>query len=85
MCLHGDYVSVQYTGGVDIIPLTLCYNITIEGPIIVKSHEFILENPIKSHEDLFLCRLFIDYVLCVCVCFLPIHSGHQVRWMYQPG
>ena len=23
-----------------------------------------------------------DYV---CVCFLPIHSGHQVRWMYQPG
>ena len=24
-------------------------------------------------------------VLCVCVCFLPIHSGHQVRWPYQPG
>ena len=23
--------------------------------------------------------------LCVCVCFLPIHSGHQVRWTYQPG
>ena len=22
---------------------------------------------------------------CVCVCFLPIHSGHQVRWTYQPG
>ena len=22
---------------------------------------------------------------CVCVlCFLPIHSGHQVCWMYQP-
>ena len=19
-----------------------------------------------------------------CVCFLPIHSGHQVRWMYLP-
>ena len=19
------------------------------------------------------------------VCFLPIHSGHQVRWTYQPG
>ena len=19
---------------------------------------------------------------CVCVCFLPIHSGHQVRWTY---
>ena len=25
------------------------------------------------------------YNLCVCVCFLPIHSGHQVRWTYQPG
>ena len=23
--------------------------------------------------------------ICVCVCFLPIHSGHQVRWTYQPG
>ena len=21
----------------------------------------------------------------VCVCFLPIHSGHQIRWTYQPG
>ena len=21
----------------------------------------------------------------VCVCFLPIYSGRQVRWMYQPG
>ena len=24
------------------------------------------------------------YSVCVCVCFLPIHSGHQVRWTYQP-
>ena len=23
--------------------------------------------------------------IIVCVCFLPIHSGHQVRWTYQPG
>ena len=23
--------------------------------------------------------------VCVCVCFLPIYSGRQVRWMYQPG
>ena len=22
---------------------------------------------------------------CVCVCFLPLHSGHQLRWTYQPG
>ena len=20
-----------------------------------------------------------------CVCFLPIHCGHQIRWTYQPG
>ena len=25
-----------------------------------------------------------NQVLCVCV-FSPIHSGHQVRWAYQPG
>ena len=27
-----------------------------------------------------------NFTACVCVvCFLPIHSGHQVRWTYQPG
>ena len=26
-----------------------------------------------------------EVLLCVVVCFLPIHSGHQVRWTYQPG
>ena len=24
-------------------------------------------------------------MMCVCVCFLPIFSESQVRWMYQPG
>ena len=23
--------------------------------------------------------------VCACACFLPIHSGHQVRWTFQPG
>ena len=27
----------------------------------------------------------VSTAVCVCVCFLPIHSGHQVRWTYQPG
>ena len=28
----------------------------------------------------------VPVLLIVCVCFLPIHSGHQVRWTYhQPG
>ena len=43
--------------------------------------------------DFFFCYLFpvqqitsgIDHRVCVCECFLPIHSGHQVRWTYQPG
>ena len=26
-----------------------------------------------------------EILLNVCVCFLLIHSGHQVRWTYQPG
>ena len=30
---------------------------------------------------------FVPIVVCVCVCVFchPIHSGHQVRWTYQPG
>ena len=28
---------------------------------------------------------FLFVMESVCVCFLPIHSGHQVRWTYQPG
>ena len=28
---------------------------------------------------------FSNGTTCACVCFLPIHSGHQVRWTYQPG
>ena len=28
---------------------------------------------------------FVCACVCVCVCFLSIHSGHQVRWTYQPG
>ena len=29
--------------------------------------------------------LYKKKLASVCVCFLPIHSGHQVRWTYQPG
>ena len=37
---------------------------------------------IISHD-----RIYVEQneSMCVCVCFLPIHSGHQVRWTYQPG
>ena len=30
-----------------------------------------------------LCYGYLVQVVCVCVCFLPIHSGHQ--WTNQPG
>ena len=29
--------------------------------------------------------VILCHSVCVCVCFLPFHSGHQVRWTYQPG
>ena len=51
---------------------------------------------IKSRRYSFLKSAWRDHTLdvlyklsqnrhnyCVCVCFLPIHSGHQVRWTYQ--
>ena len=28
---------------------------------------------------------FTVHSVCVCVCLLPIYSGRQVSWMYQPG
>ena len=54
---------------------------------------------IKSWHKTFLKSAWRDHSRCsvqmitkstkllgtVCVCFLPIHSGHQVRWTYQPG
>ena len=39
---------------------------------------------IKLGSDRELYKYISHYVVvCVCVCFLPIHSGHQ--WTYQPG
>ena len=41
------------------------------------------------HIDVLFTRIkvfeFINILLAVCLCFLPIHSGHQVRGTYQPG
>ena len=39
----------------------------------------------REVEFCVLTILIVLHPLCVCVCFLPIHSGHQVRWTYQPG
>ena len=38
------------------------------------------------HDQALAMYVCICMYVCVCVlCFLPIHSGHQVRWTYQPG
>ena len=41
--------------------------------------------PQGSSERILPWQVIVDQLICVCVCFLPIHSGHQVRWTYQPG
>ena len=44
---------------------------------------------ISGRNPPFHCALTMyghENIQCVvCVCFLPTHSGHQVRWTYQPG
>ena len=38
------------------------------------------------HDYIRSCTVYTVVQQYVCVCeFLPIHSGHQVRWTYQPG
>ena len=37
----------------------------------------------RTDDSTLVCVLVCMYV--VRVCFLPIHSGHQVCWTYQPG
>ncbi|CAM9216166.1 unnamed protein product, partial [Ascophyllum nodosum] len=37
------------------------------------------------HDCIPSCTVYTVVQQYVCVCFLPIHSGHQVRWTYQPG
>ena len=42
-----------------------------------------LKVPLKALSTSIVSPAVDNAVLCVC--FLPIHSGHQVRWTYQPG
>ena len=43
-------------------------------------------NRLKNSDASFVDILYTTkQMVCVCVCFLPIHSGHQVRWTYQLG
>ena len=47
---------------------------------------FVIRLPsVGSTANTILCVVSNTSSVCVCVCFLPIHSGHQVLWTYQPG
>ena len=42
---------------------------------------------LARHDYIKSCTVYtvVQQYVCVCVCFLSIHSGHQIRWTYQPG
>ena len=41
--------------------------------------------PVEDRPVVVVVDSHIQHIVLVCVCFLPIHSGHQVRWTYQRG
>ena len=49
----------------------------------------ILSSLFKKNDSLLVDNNFFTFVSLLCektaVCFLPIYSGRQGRWMYQPG
>ena len=73
----------------------------LRSPIFALEHwclynsSSIFENDLRYTNSQRLVVLFSLLVIAVCflnsqrlvvfVCFLPIHSGIQVRWTYQPG
>ena len=70
---HGDNPLLKPTG-IQIATKPL------PGPTNREHRKLIGAKPMSSGTN------YTFYCLeCVCVCFLPIHSGHQVRWTYQPG
>ena len=67
----------------DIYILVLQKRIS-SGPLIFCEIQELEES--KKHESAQMDSLCCwDVVIYVCVFFLPIHSGHRVRWTYQPG
>ena len=40
---------------------------------------------VANHKEMYKSSKVQSLVMYVCVCFLHIYSGRQVRWMYQPG
>ena len=77
MSLFFEYVFVPF-------PLSLC----MESTSYVLSFRMVFFYLVTSGWifDISLCKNLIRKSIMMCfLCFLPIHSGHQVRWTYQPG
>ena len=56
----------------------------LDHPVKHPEHGRVVVYP-EFEATAFAFAIGLAYSLCVCVCFPPIHSGHQVRWTYQPG
>ena len=76
--LHQPAVGIiQYWKG---MPHLVLISILLYGDTKNSSKKFLEKIPRLEVFELFINERFF---VCVCVCFLPIHSGHQ--WTYQPG
>ena len=81
-------ISRGHTGG---RPHRIAHPPSFCGACLIFSREKDAAIPFPRHtNDLIVLHplrilMYCCRAVCVCVCFLPIHSGHQVRWTYQPG
>ena len=55
--------------------------------LCITMDQMLLCSSLFPHPLLIYCEnvQIIGCIQSMCVCFLPIHSGQQVRWTYQPG
>ena len=87
---------LHFKGGIDVssaIPPSirrsgelpsLLANSEVVSPDSAKSTEFDTWYHMTAYHRVLYISLYSNMCV-VCVCFLPIHSGDQVRWTYQPG
>ena len=54
------------------------------GQSLDEMKEMLTDNRIWQERLVDLGVVTAQEAVCV-LCFLPIHSGHKVRWTYQPG
>ena len=54
------------------------------GTIHKLDYRYFIEKVVHAMVAISMCYVCMDVYICVFLCFLPIHSGHQVRWTYQP-